>query len=928
MKLLIYGSKGWIGQQFVKLLSDSEISFIEGTKKVDNIPDLTLEIETIKPTHIVSFIGRTHGKIGNKIFSTIDYLEQSGKLEENIRDNLFCPLSLALLCMKNNIHLTYLGTGCIFKFDENEHPFGQEKNGFDENSLPNFFGSSYSIVKGFTDRLMHFFDNTVLNIRIRMPITEEQHPRNFITKITNYEYICSIPNSMSVLPELLPLVIDMIQKSHVGTINLTNPGLISHNEILVMFKEIVDPNFIWKNFSKEEQDKILLSDRSNNYLDTSKLQKMYPKVKNIKQSIQECLVKYKSTYIPKISKIQPNLEISYIKTIKNLLVTGGCGFIGSNFINYFHKKYPNINIINVDKLYYCANIENVSNSIRNSEKYKMIKCDINNRELIEYILEKEAIDTVIHFAAQSHVQNSFDNSCQFTKDNVFGTHNLLESCKKYGKIRKFIHVSTDEVYGESMIHSNEKSKTEQSILCPTNPYAATKASAELIAQSYNHSFNMPIIITRGNNVYGPNQYPEKVIPKFIKQLKSDQKITIQGDGSSIRAFLHSYDTSKAFECILDKGKLGEIYNIGCNEGMEYSVLDVAKILIKNIKKTNKYDEWIEYIQDRPFNDLRYFISNKKLKDLGWEITIKFEDGLNELINGPYKIDKPYLKIINNNFDINKYFGQWINNTEELKEKYSIAKPFEHIRIDNFLNYEYAEELFNNFPMDFENWHKYFNPLEIKYANDNIKDMPKCFKDLFHFLSTDELIKIFSKITGIEDLEMDPYLHGAGLHSHPKNGRLHMHLDYEKHSILSNKQRRLNIILFITKDWKEEWNGDNQLWDKEMKECIVKTYPKFNSALIFKTDEISWHGLPEKIKCPEGTFRKSLAYYYISPLVSKPSENKIGNDGSGFRTKATFIKRPEDPDYPELEELYKIRPHRRIKEEDMRKIWSQWNPDIF
>lgn len=631
MNILIYGSKGWIGQQFVKLLSDLKINFIQGNARIDNFMNLTFEIETVQPTHIISFIGRTHGKIDDEIISTIDYLEKSGKLEENIRDNLFSPISLAILCMKKNIHLSYFGTGCIFKYDKDEHPFGQEINGFDEDSLPNFFGSSYSIVKGFTDRLMHFFNENVLNIRIRMPITEEQHPRNFITKITNYEYICSTPNSMSVLPELLPLVIDMIQKSHVGTINLTNPGLISHNEILAMFRDIVDPNFTWKNFSKEEQNKILASDRSNNYLDTSKLQKMYPKIKNIKESVRDCLIKYKYTYIPKINTLKSNPEIEYIKTIKNLLVTGGCGFIGSNFINYFHTKYPNINIINVDKLYYCANIENVSKNIRNSKKYKMIKCDINNRELIEYILEKEAIDTVIHFAAQSHVQNSFDNSSQFTKDNVFGTHNLLESCRKYGKIRKFIHVSTDEVYGESMIDTDEKSKTEHSILCPTNPYAATKASAELIAQSYNHSFNMPIIITRGNNVYGPNQYPEKVIPKFIKQLKSDQKITIQGDGSSIRAFLHSYDTSKAFECILDKGKLGEIYNIGCDEGMEYSVLDVAKIIIKNIKKTDKYDKWIEYIQDRPFNDRRYFISNAKLKNLGWQIEIDFLDGLKSII---------------------------------------------------------------------------------------------------------------------------------------------------------------------------------------------------------------------------------------------------------------------------------------------------------
>jgi dTDP-D-glucose 4,6-dehydratase len=178
---------------------------------------------------------------------------------------------------------------------------------------------------------------------------------------------------------------------------------------------------------------------------------------------------------------------------------------------------------------------------------------------------------------------------------------------------------------------DEKHKTEHSILCPTNPYAATKAGAELIAQSYNHSYRMPIIITRGNNVYGPNQYPEKVIPRFIKLLKEGKKVTIQGSGSSVRAFLHAYDTAKAFECILEKGEIGEIYNIGCDEGMEYSILEIAKILIKMMKGTDKYEEWIEYIEDRPFNDQRYYISNEKVKNLGWNIEIELKDGLKNIL---------------------------------------------------------------------------------------------------------------------------------------------------------------------------------------------------------------------------------------------------------------------------------------------------------
>ena len=292
MKILIYGSKGWIGSQFTEILNNNNITYFNGTARVDNNELLLEEIKNINPTHIVSFIGRTHGKIGDKVYSTIDYLEEKGKILENVRDNLYSPILLANICKDLNIHYTYLGTGCIFKFDE-DHPFGKEENGFTEESLPNFFGSSYSVVKGFTDRLMKLYEDNVLNLRIRMPITGNKNPRNFITKITTYEYICSIPNSMTVLPELLPKVLDMMKNNTVGTINLTNPGLISHNEILEMYKEIIDPKFEWKNFSKEDQSLILASDRSNNYLDTNKLEKMYPDLKNIKDSVKDILFIYK-----------------------------------------------------------------------------------------------------------------------------------------------------------------------------------------------------------------------------------------------------------------------------------------------------------------------------------------------------------------------------------------------------------------------------------------------------------------------------------------------------------------------------------------------------------------------------------------------------------------------------------------------------------
>ena len=319
-----------------------------------------------------------------------------------------------------------------------------------------------------------------------------------------------------------------------------------------------------------------------------------------------------------------------------LFITGGAGFIGSNFINqlfpHLEKSKSQFKIINFDALYYCAAQNNVEEYIRNSDKYTFIHGNLQSYDLLKYIFETNVVTHIIHFAAQSHVQNSFTDALQYTKDNVVGTHNLLEATRLYcPSLKKFIHVSTDEVYGESMLHCNEACKTEQSILCPTNPYAASKAAAELIAQSYIHSFNIPIIITRGNNVYGPNQYPEKVVPLFISQLKQGNKVTIQGDGSCVRAFLHAFDTANAFIRILEAGQIGEIYNIGCDEGMEYSILDVAKILIKKIHNTEDYAKWITYIVDRPFNDKRYYISNQKLKNLDWAINIDFDKGIDMLL---------------------------------------------------------------------------------------------------------------------------------------------------------------------------------------------------------------------------------------------------------------------------------------------------------
>ena len=270
MNIFLIGHKGWIGQMYIEEFKKNNIAYCHSGLRAES-EEIKNEILQKNITHVLCCMGRTHGTFNDTTYSTIDYLENKETLPININDNLYSPISLALFCDKHDIHFTYIGTGCIFQYDKN-HTL-ENNVGFTEKDNPNFFGSSYSIVKGFTDRLMK--NTNALNLRIRMPITNVNHPRNFITKITNYEKICNMPNSMTVLTELIPISLKMMINKETGTFNFTNPGKISHNEILSMYKTLVDNSFTWKNFSIEEQDKILLGKRSNNLLNTTKLEKKY-----------------------------------------------------------------------------------------------------------------------------------------------------------------------------------------------------------------------------------------------------------------------------------------------------------------------------------------------------------------------------------------------------------------------------------------------------------------------------------------------------------------------------------------------------------------------------------------------------------------------------------------------------------------------------
>ena len=292
------------------------------------------------------------------------------------------------------------------------------------------------------------------------------------------------------------------------------------------------------------------------------------------------------------------------------MVTGGCGFIASNFLNVMKKRYPDTTFINIDKLDYCSNVENVNPGVAT-----FIKGNVGNKELVEHLIQKYSFDAVFHFAAQSHVDNSFENALSFTMDNTHATHVLVEACRRHIPNVEFIHFSTDEVYGES---KTDIPFTEaEGVLRPTNPYSASKAAAEMIVRSYIESFGMNIKIIRCNNVYGPNQYPEKLIPKFKRLLKEGKKCTIHGKNCANikRAFMHVEDVVDAVEIVWKRGTCGEIYNIASDD--ELTVIEVTHLIIETILRTTEYDKWITYVEDRPFNDQRYFICADKLKSLGW-----------------------------------------------------------------------------------------------------------------------------------------------------------------------------------------------------------------------------------------------------------------------------------------------------------------------
>lgn len=347
--------------------------------------------------------------------------------------------------------------------------------------------------------------------------------------------------------------------------------------------------------------------------------------------------------------------------MNNILVTGGAGFIGSNFIRYMMKQYR-YRIINLDLLTYAGNLDNLKD-IEESNQYHFIKGDIRDRKCVEEIFEKYAIDTVVNFAAESHVDRSIEDPDLFLSTNVYGTQVLLDTAKKYWKLNpqdkycrsykqgvRYLQVSTDEVYGSLGL---EGMFTEESPLAPNSPYSASKTSADLFVRAYHETFGLPMNITRCSNNYGPYQFPEKLIPLMINNCLNNKPLPVYGDGMQIRDWLYVEDHCVAIDTVLHKGKDGEIYNIGGNN--EKANIEIVKLIIDKLEK-NK--ELIKYIEDRPGHDRRYAIDNSKItKELGWQPSHTFEEGIqytiewylshlewmNAIVSGEYQMyyDKAY-----------------------------------------------------------------------------------------------------------------------------------------------------------------------------------------------------------------------------------------------------------------------------------------------
>ena len=332
-----------------------------------------------------------------------------------------------------------------------------------------------------------------------------------------------------------------------------------------------------------------------------------------------------------------------------VLVTGGAGFIATNFMYYMVNKYPEYNFVNLDALTYAGNYNNIKD-LEGKPNYKFVKGDITDREFIDKLFEEEKFDWVVNFAAESHVDNSIKNPGIFLTTNILGTQVLMDASRKYG-VKRYHQVSTDEVYGDLPLDRPDLLFTEETPIHTSSPYSSSKAGADLLVGAYYRTYGLPITISRCSNNYGPYQFPEKLIPVVISKALNDEPIPVYGKGENVRDWIHVIDHNIGVDLILHKGKVGEVYNLGGHS--ERTNLDVVKTILKQLGKP---ESLITYVTDRPGHDLRYAIdSTKAEKELGWDRTYTFEKGIEETVNWYINNQKWIEEIKNGNYK-NSYKG--------------------------------------------------------------------------------------------------------------------------------------------------------------------------------------------------------------------------------------------------------------------------------
>lgn len=335
------------------------------------------------------------------------------------------------------------------------------------------------------------------------------------------------------------------------------------------------------------------------------------------------------------------------------LITGGAGFIGSNYCHYVTSKYPNDEFVCIDALTYAGNYNNIK-SLEKKDNFKFVCGDITDRELINKLFEQEKFDVVINFAAESHVDNSIKNPEIFLKTNIIGTSVLMDACRKYG-IKRYHQVSTDEVYGDLPLDRPDLLFKETTPLHTSSPYSSSKASADLLVMAYYRTYGLPVTISRCSNNYGPYQFPEKLIPVIFSKAIKNEKVPVYGNGENVRDWIHVHDHNVGVDLIVRNGRVGEVYNLGGHS--ERNNLTVVKTILKQLGKS---EDLIEFVTDRKGHDLRYAIDSSKVEEeLGWVRTYNFEDGIketidwylnnqdwvNNILSGQYKIDNDKVKKI-------------------------------------------------------------------------------------------------------------------------------------------------------------------------------------------------------------------------------------------------------------------------------------------